>query len=168
MQQAIDQSRRRFFRGRSGAGNIIRPPWSLSEERFLQTCQRCDDCITHCETGLLKRGEGGFPESDFINAECTFCEACVNACSHDALQIHSAQKPWHITARIQDTCLAQNKVHCRTCAEQCEKEAIHFQLAPGGIAHPIIDTDNCNGCGACASSCPVSAIKMRAASKDNS
>lgn len=164
MQQAINHSRRHLFRAHKSPCNVVRPPWSLPEEQFLNTCERCSDCITACETGLLKKGDGGFPEACFSktssHSECTFCEACVNACSHGAIRKEPEQQPWQVKAHIQNTCLAKNKVHCRTCSEQCESEAIQFRLAPGGIALPILDTDLCNGCGACAAGCPVNAIEM--------
>ncbi len=166
MQQAVNQSRRNLFRGRINRVGGIRPPWSLPENSFLNTCERCSDCINTCETNLLKKGEGGFPVADFSNAECTFCEACVEACSFGALTKLDNQPPWQITASINDTCLAKNRVHCRTCSEQCEIEAISFQLAPGGIALPALDTDQCNGCGACISGCPVSAIAMQPSTEE--
>ena len=162
MQQAVNQSRRNLFRGRISRTGGIRPPWSLPETSFLNTCERCSDCINACETSLLKKGDGGFPVADFSNAECTFCEACVEACSFDALKKTDDQSPWQVIAQINDACLAKSRVHCRTCGEQCEVEAISFQLAPGGIALPALDTDQCNGCGACVAGCPVSAIAMRA------
>ncbi|MCL6268913.1 ferredoxin-type protein NapF [Sansalvadorimonas sp. 2012CJ34-2] len=162
MQQAVNQSRRNLFRGRINRVGGIRPPWSLPENKFLDTCVRCNDCIDACETNLLKKGDGGYPIADFSQAECTFCEACVKSCSPKALlKTDSQQKPWNITATINDRCLAKNKVHCRTCGEQCEVEAITFRLAPGGVALPNLDTDLCNGCGACVSSCPVSAVAMK-------
>ncbi|WP_281646775.1 ferredoxin-type protein NapF [Parendozoicomonas sp. Alg238-R29] len=160
MQQAINHSRRRLFRAKISPCNAVRPPWSLPEEQFLNSCERCNDCITACETNLLKRGDGGFPEADFSHAECTFCEACVNACNHGAISKNTSHQPWQITAQIKSNCLAQNKVHCRTCSEQCEQEAIQFRLAPGGIALPNLETELCNGCGACVASCPVSAIAV--------
>ena len=162
MQQAINHSRRRLFRAQTGPCDAVRPPWSLPEEQFLNTCERCSDCITACETGLLKKGDGGFPEARFANTECTFCKACVTACNHGAIRKGPEQQPWQVKAHIQNTCLAQNKVHCRSCGEQCEPEAIQFRLAPGGIALPTLDTDLCNGCGACTTGCPVNAIEMSA------
>ena len=167
MQQAINQSRRNLFRGRIKPMGGIRPPWSQPENIFLQTCERCNDCINACETSLLRKGDGGFPLADFSTAECTFCEACVKACSHGALnKLDDLQKPWNIEAKINDTCLAKNNVHCRTCSEHCEVEAISFRLAPGGIAQPDLNIDLCNGCGACVSGCPVSAISMQSPTKD--
>lgn len=60
-------------------------------------------------------------------------------------------------------CLALNRVVCRSCAEHCEAHAIHFRLAPGGIAVPLVRIERCNGCGACIPVCPTSAISMQPA-----
>lgn len=59
-------------------------------------------------------------------------------------------------------CLALNRVVCRSCAEHCEAHAIHFRLAPGGIAIPLLRPERCNGCGACIPACPTSAITLQA------
>jgi len=57
-------------------------------------------------------------------------------------------------------CLALNRVVCRSCAEHCDAHAIHFHLAPGGIAIPLLRPERCNGCGDCVPVCPASAITL--------
>jgi len=66
------------------------------------------------------------------------------------------------TVAIGPSCLALNRVVCRSCAEHCERHAIRFRLAPGGIAVPVLRIERCDGCGACIPVCPTSAISMRA------
>ena len=58
--------------------NAIRPPWSVNEEDFTDKCTRCGDCILVCETQIIVKGDGGFPEIQFDKGECTFCQKCVN------------------------------------------------------------------------------------------
>jgi len=65
-------------------------------------------------------------------------------------------------AVIGPACLALNSVVCRSCAEHCAPHAIHFRLAPGGIAVPLVRAERCDGCGACLAACPVSAIVLQA------
>jgi ferredoxin len=65
-------------------------------------------------------------------------------------------------AVIGPACLALNRVVCRSCAEHCEPHAIHFRLAPGGIAVPLVRAERCDGCAACLAVCPVSAIVLQA------
>ncbi len=151
-------SRRSFLRGRARQIDAFRPPWSPAEDVFTDECRRCGDCIAVCETGLLIKGSGGFPEADFSKAGCTFCEACIKACRYQVIE--KGNECWALEARINDSCLAQNKVHCRTCQESCETEAISFQLIAGGIARPAIDTSLCTGCGECVSGCSAGSISI--------
>jgi ferredoxin len=62
---------------------------------------------------------------------------------------------------IGPSCLALNRVVCRSCAEHCESHAIHFRLAPGGIAVPLLRAERCDSCGACIPVCPTSAIRLQ-------
>ena len=54
--------------------NAIRPPWSVNEADFTDKCTRCGDCILVCETQIIVKGDGGFPEIQFDKGECTFCQ----------------------------------------------------------------------------------------------
>ena len=156
-------SRRNLLRGKINRTPAHRPPWSLPENHFLDQCQRCCDCIDACETHVLIVGSGGFPEANYEQAGCSFCNACVESCSHGALVKHKGneQKPWLQSPVINNNCLAEQNVHCRTCGDFCEPEAIRFRLSVGGIAKPDIDREQCTGCGECIASCPIKAIAMK-------
>jgi ferredoxin-type protein NapF len=157
-------SRREFIRGRfSEATPAVRPPWAREEEAFTAACTRCDACIPVCPTGILKRGAAGFPEVDFLRGECTFCGGCVAACPTSALDRTARSEglpPWNWVAHIQESCLARNKVVCRSCGDVCVARAIAFRLAPGGVALPQLDVLACNGCGACVAICPIGAVAV--------
>lgn len=159
--------RAQFLRGNfRGNQSRTRPPWALGEEKFLDTCSRCDDCARACPEGIIVRGSGGFPEISFARGECTFCEACVAACAPGALALVTAdtppvrRSPWNIHATISTACLSASGVTCRVCGEYCEAGAIRFALAVGGVAVPRIDADLCTGCGACVAPCPVVAVEV--------
>lgn len=157
--------RRRFLRCElASAGNPIRPPWAYDEAIFTVRCSRCNACIDHCETRILFKGDGGFPEVDFSRGECTFCQACVGLCQPQALSL-SNSPPWQLVADITENCLAYNGVVCMTCRDQCPEQAIRMQPRVGQPALPVIDGIRCNGCGACYSPCPANAIRMQTGAK---
>ena len=159
MGPAIEPSRRFLFRSIKQKPLPFRPPWSIAEKSFTDLCERCDLCIDSCKTGLLIRGSGGFPEADFTRGGCNFCEDCLNACPKQLLQ-KTGKKAWSLLPMINSSCLAKNKVHCRSCSEACDFDAVHFQLIPGNAARPAIDHSACTACAECISTCPVSAITM--------
>ncbi|HTN30352.1 MAG TPA: ferredoxin-type protein NapF [Pseudomonas sp.] len=153
----MDASKRRFFSaGLSVPG--ARPPWAVAEPLFIERCDRCDACISACAPRILRAGSGGFPVIDFSATGCTLCGACLEACTRDALLGDSAREPFPWQAAIGTQCLAQHGVECRLCAESCEAGAIRFRPRLGGIAQPELDTEHCNGCGACVAPCPVGCI----------
>lgn len=161
----MQASRRAFLRVRSpNRTNPMRPPWAVAAEVFLDRCTRCSDCITACPTGLLIKGEGGFPEADFAPARgsegCTFCRRCLTACTPAALLEVPGQAPWQLKAVFGEACLASQQVVCRTCGDLCDARAIRFSPRPGGVALPQLEHAACTGCGACLAACPTRAIRM--------
>lgn len=153
----MDPSRRNLLFGRRRALAALRPPWAVSD--FLDSCTRCGDCAAACPTQIIKVGDGGFPVVDFTQAECTFCGDCASACASKALD-QSLTPPWQIKAQINDGCLAERGVECRICGESCDEQAIRFQLAIGKVARPLVNPDQCSGCGACVASCPSNSIRL--------
>lgn len=125
---------------------------------FVRACTRCDDCLKACPTALLQRGEAGFPVADFASASCTFCGECANACTTGAIVRDVSREPWSFTVRIDDGCLARQRVDCRVCGEACDACAIRFRLVAGGVPLPEVDEAACTACGACLKPCPVGAI----------
>lgn len=157
MTESINQSRRRLFSRRSS--NAIRPPWAKTDIEFTDICTRCDLCINHCETGIIKRGDGGFPEIDFNLGECTFCQQCIKQCKEPLFDPQQRQ-PWQIKAIIQDACLAFTGIWCQSCKDACDHSAIQFTPTLGQAPIPKIQLDACTGCGACVQPCPANAIKL--------
>lgn len=168
-----------------GKNNPFRPPWAIPEEYFVDYCTRCDKCIDACFDELIVKGRGGFPQMDFKRGGCDFCEDCLNVCATGAIKkipltniipdnrtsdnreessessSESYLPPWHIKANIDLTnCLSMNATICRSCGESCDDKAIKFDLKLGGIAEPILNMEQCTGCGACFSVCPVQVITL--------
>lgn len=156
-------NRLQFLRGNYKGGSAVRPPWSITENAFVDACDRCDRCIKSCHLKIIKRGSAGFPEIDFSKGGCDFCMACAQSCPTDAIQLTTANRdhPWHNVASINNKCLSERGVVCRSCGEICEMRAIRFRLAVGGSAHIELNTADCNGCGECVSLCPVNAIEIK-------
>ena len=159
-------SRRAFLRARSlPQDKSFRPPWAVEESRFLKQCSRCLECVTACPTGLLIKGEGGFPEANFTPghavAGCTFCGDCVLVCQPKVLCREVERSvPWRLQAIFGAQCLTQQGVVCRTCGESCEVGAIRFSPRLGGVAQPQLSAEACTGCGACLADCPTHAIRI--------
>ncbi|MGV1099682.1 ferredoxin-type protein NapF [Thiovibrio sp. JS02] len=153
-----DFSRRLFLRG--GKPLPIRPPWALPENEFVASCTRCGACLSHCPQQILEPDRAGFPRVNFSRGECTFCGECVRQCLPQALIALPGALPWRRKAVIAETCLNVRGIQCRTCGEQCERQAILFRPAPGGHTLPRLVVAECNGCGACFAVCPVQAISI--------
>lgn len=155
----MDSSRRRFFGNHRSGPAPFRPPWSVAEARFVDRCNRCDDCVKVCPTHLLVRGDGGFPIADFSAAACTFCGECARVCTTRAIAGPTEQSPWQFSVRISEACLPRQGVECRVCGEACGTGAIRFRPRIGGVALPEVDDTACSGCGACVAPCPMIAIE---------
>lgn len=155
----VDSSRRALLRGGRDAG-LPFPPWALAD--FTEHCNRCDACLAVCETGILVRGDGGFPRVDFREGECTFCGACAAACEQEAFS-DTEQSPWSLRVARAGTCLAEQGVSCRSCEDVCEPRALRFRLQVGGRASLELAVEHCNGCGACVSACPAHVLRMEVA-----
>lgn len=142
-------------RARNGA---FRPPWS-TEMRIRHACTSCADCIRSCPEAILVAGPAGTPVVDFSLGACTFCEACAVACKEDVFDL--SEPPWQLKAVLQNTCLLHQGVTCRSCTDVCEISALRFDLHSGPVGQVKVDATRCNGCGACLSMCPVSAITLQ-------
>jgi ferredoxin-type protein NapF len=154
-------SRRQLFRGHLRERTAIRPPWALAELAFLDSCDRCGDCIRACAEGIIAKGSGGYPEVRFESAGCTLCGECRAAGAGRALTGDPRwDPPFPHGAVIGTACIARGGVTCRSCGEACEVGAIAFRLRLGGPALPELDPGVCTGCGLCLGPCPSQAIRM--------
>ncbi len=154
-------TRAQFLRGGWGLNKkvVIRPPWSKSEEQFVDLCNSCRACVDACPEKIISTGAGKFPVVDFTKGGCSFCEKCVESCKYNAFEVVS-KRPWDLTAKIKDNCLSKIGVVCQSCSEVCDHGAIEFSLQMGGIPGIDLNTENCNGCGDCISICPKDAIQI--------
>lgn len=157
----VDASRRGFLRGRASPKAQIRPPWALCEDKFIDRCTRCGDCLSACPQKILVTGDGGFPTVDFSQHKCTFCGNCLTACQPAALlRANEDQPAWPYKAVVDDACLALRGVECRVCGDFCDARAIRFPPRLGSTPLPIINREACTACGACVAPCPTAAIRI--------
>lgn len=167
---AVILSRAAFISGKFSAEEaeqtVLRPPWAVDDGVFAEACDSCGKCIPACPERILISGRGALPEVDFNRGECTFCGKCAAACPTGALSRNDPDDatqsvaPWSITARFSGACLSAKGISCRICGDQCDRQAISFKLAVGGIAMPVMDSLQCTGCGACFAACPTNAIEF--------
>ncbi|MCR9055985.1 MAG: ferredoxin-type protein NapF [Rhodobacteraceae bacterium] len=156
----VSVSRRAFLKFASQPkSDSIRPPWS-DEASILAHCTECKKCFESCPEKIIKPGNDRGPVLDFSSGACTFCGACAEACPSGALD-RSREFDWPWRADVSDKCLSLQAITCRACEDACEPQAIRFKLAIGGASEPIVDIDQCTGCGACAYGCPVAAITFK-------
>lgn len=159
----INQSRRRLFSRKKN--HAIRPPWSRDDIEFTDICSRCDKCSQVCETNIIVKGDGGFPEIDFKDNECTFCKKCAEICP-EAIFHDTEQPAWNIKAKVKDTCLANQGIWCQSCKDACDPRAITFKPAIGQAPRPNINLEACTGCGACVAPCPNNSISLASSTTD--
>lgn len=159
-------SRRRLFRGKlSQQPPALRLPWIKSESTFNALCNQCGECVSACETNIIKTDELGFPFVDFSHDECIFCGKCQEVC-HQPLFIDKNVieadniQAWPATLTINNKCLAQNNVLCQSCQDVCDTRAITFSYKTSSIPVPSVNLTDCNQCGACISTCPQQAITL--------
>lgn len=161
---------------------LLRPPGALDELAFLTACTRCDKCLPACpQEAILKAPPGaglsvGTPYIHPRSRPCFLCTElpCIPACPEGALvwpkrRIGSEQRegPRAVqmgTARSKTSlCLTypgedREAEDCRICVDRCPYpgEAIRMSEAEaGGRAHPVVDADQCTGCGLCVYACPT-------------
>lgn len=151
---------RRLFLAR-GRPLRIRPPWSGNEEDFVGKCSGCGICVEVCPEKILEIGGGNYPWVNFAVGHCTFCGACRQHCPEQALGSGDDESPWPCKAIIGSGCLAHQGTTCRSCGEHCQDAAITFRPDLGGSSQPLVNTDQCSGCGACVAVCPVQAIYIQ-------
>ncbi len=155
----FNANKRNLFRARKKVATNNLLPWITDSENFINNCTQCGNCITACPEKIIVVGDGGFPNIDFRQGECTFCKKCVINCEQDLFVDCDTQVAWQKKALVSEQCVALSGVYCRSCAESCEAQALTFKL--GISAVPQIENELCSGCGACVSPCPTQAIEIK-------
>lgn len=157
---------------------LLRPPGGRNEEKFLDLCIRCGECMKVCSTNALQ--PAGFasgidsvfsPAFNMRQGYCEYnCNLCGQVCPTGAipnLSLEIKQKTV-IGKAFFDTkrCLpwAKNE-ECICCEEHCPlpEKAIQFRdvevVGENGekttVQRPFVDHRKCIGCGICENKCPL-------------
>lgn len=142
---------------------LLRPPGGQDEEALIQGCLHCEKCREVCPRGAIAPAhlEDGIlnartPRMDFKRGWCDFCEnepggpKCVAACPTHALVCPDPANVIIGKAVLNvDWCLASKGMGCHECVDVCNYEALEL----GADNVPVVNTDACNGCGACELAC---------------
>ena len=159
---------------------LIRPPGSLSEDKFLELCQRCGLCMKACPTNVInptlaEAGAAGFwtPHLIMTQGYCEYtCTLCGSVCPTGAIEDITVQKkikqPIKIGSAYIDRgrCLPwSGNAPCIVCQEVCPTSPKAIYLRNEAVTNsagkalqvqlPNVDLQRCIGCGICENKCPV-------------
>jgi ferredoxin len=172
---------------------FIRPPGSAPEDKFLELCLRCGECMRVCLTNGLQPAllEAGMEaiwtprlvsRAGYCEYSCTLCGQVCPTGAIEHLDTVAKRQVTIGTAIIdKNSCIPfVRPEQCMVCEEHCPtpEKAIVFDEAevsgPGGpvkVLQPRVIKELCIGCGICEYKCPLqgdSAIRMVRDGEDRS
>ena len=124
-------------------------------------CLGFGDCVDACDfEAIFMNEETGLPY--VIDDNCTACNACVEACPNDIIELRKKNKK---DRKIYVSCVNQDKgavarkackvacIGCGKCVKVCPYDAITME---NNLAY--IDSYKCKLCRKCVEECPTNAI----------
>jgi ferredoxin-type protein NapF len=154
------------------APRILRPPGALPEPLFSGVCLRCGNCLRACPVNIIQslgiRDVGAAwitPtlsfERDYCREDCVRCGAVCPSGALQSLTVASKVKTRLGKPKVlMELCLLADERECSHCRRWCPYGAIRYVFSEEDyMLRPEVDLDNCNGCGACETHCPVSPQK---------
>jgi len=170
----------RYDRGRKQPQ--LRPPGAVDDTKFKGLCARCGNCVKACPTGIIRQDlrpsdpaglltpivhfKKGVENIDDYQKYChEDCHACTQACPTGAIAPLSLQeklcRPIGLAEVDMDGCILKLGVQCSICVfDICPQEAIKTNDINEFDVEIVIDSDKCNGCGACVVICPEKVIEV--------
>lgn len=136
---------------------VLRPPGALPEEEFLATCVRCGSCSMVCPRKAILL-ENGRPYIHPRTESCDLCRKCPEVCPSGALTLKPDEPVRMGRAEInKEQCLAWgHETVCRSCYANCplQEKALLLDRSHPEIWRPVVDPEQCAGCGMCEHICP--------------
>jgi len=152
---------------------VIRPPAALREDRFVDRCIRCGNCMKVCITNglqpvLFQAGAAAIwtphlvPEIGYCEYRCTLCgDTCPTGAIPRVTFGDKWAAPLGLAKIDRSLCIpwAEGR-ECIVCEEHCPVPGKAVRLkkeAAGGkiISKPYVEPSLCVGCGICQNKCPV-------------
>jgi ferredoxin-type protein NapG len=146
-------------RGR-GPDEVLRPPGALApDEKFLEACSRCGDCVpvcpNECLTMVTIQDDDRLPAIDPALKPCVLCDnlPCIAACPDGALVDPGGPERVRIgIARVDPRrCVTFRGSSCDRCYQVCPYPDRAIMMIGG---RPLVGSGACTGCGLCESVCP--------------
>lgn len=165
---------------KAAQGYLIRPPGAVEENRFLDLCLRCGECVKACSstgralqpadltTGWQKLWT---PRAHMREGYCEYsCTLCGQVCPSGAIKpLAEAVKKQRVIGLAwidRSRCIPWERGEdCFVCEEHCPlpRKAVIFRRGevelPGGtktgVKLPYVDRSLCIGCGICETKCPL-------------
>jgi ferredoxin-type protein NapG len=136
----------------------LRPPGSLAEAEFRQTCVRSGECVAVCPVQAIKLDPakaGGVPFIDASSSACVVCAnlACMHVCPSGSIvptsinDIDMGTAVWHPSS-----CVRSKGESCTICVDKCPLGSAAIELKAGRVA---VNPRGCVGCGVCQLECPT-------------
>ncbi len=152
---------------------ILRPPGAIEEDVFTGQCLRCGNCMRACPSGIINPDMGqagvlGFmaPVVSFKKGYCLEnCNDCTKVCPSGALNklTLTNKNRYNIGKAILNPSLCymvRGVNDCDICIRSCPFDAVHIYWDEESYAaFPFVDSQKCNGCGACERFCPTGDVR---------
>ena len=158
--------------------SLIRPPGALAEDKFLDRCTRCGECMRVCtanglQPALFEAGLAGLwspilvPRMGYCEFNCTLCGQVCPTGAIKRLSPHEKRKTKLGLAEFdRSRCIPwKGESNCIVCEEHCptpekaiklrEEQVTTLSGEIIKIKRPYVDENLCVGCGICENKCPL-------------
>lgn len=153
--------------------DYLLPPGNASFQEFLIKCNKCYDCISVCPNESIRASHNinsvvnEYPVIIPQVMPCYYCSdfPCIKACETGALTMDNCDRPLGIIKIIEDNCYAFQGHFCSSCVNNCPKTGAAIYL--NELGRPVINNEECDGCGICINVCPSEKPAIRISEERN-